>query len=250
MNPAMFFALGLGAIALTRRPSKKRKIICPPLSESGGTLAGFDYLEFVTTGADPHAKLPMILFFHSLGSEPKGLAHFLADLHSPARVIMPRGNEKWGSGPAWWPMRSKDEDQHRLATYMVKTSRQMIEFIREISSCRPTVGKPLLVGHSQGGMMTMATAAASPGTFRAAVAASGWLPVELWPKRLPPMVAIHGTADITVPYPRTKDFLTREIQAGLPIQFIPIEGSAHGLSGQLLSTWKSAIEQLSRPAMA
>lgn len=246
----MLLALGLGAITLARRPSKKRGIVCPPLSPSGGRLAGFDYLEFVTAGANPNTKLPMILFFHSLGSEPKGLSHLLADLSSPARIIMPRGNEKWGSGPAWWPMRSKDEDQHRLAAYMAQTSRQMTQFIRDISTCRPTVDKPLLVGHSQGGMMTLATAAASPRSFRAAVAASGWLPRELWPKRLPPTIAMHGTADITVPYPRTQDFFSRAIHAGLPIQFIPIEGAGHGLSGQLRATWKSAIERLSRPAVA
>lgn len=252
MNPALLLAFGVGALALTKRPSKSkgRKIVCPPLSDTGGTLAGFDYIEFVTGGANPNAKLPLIVFFHSLASEPKGLAHLLTNLSSPARVVMPRGNEKWGKGPAWWPMRSKDEDQHLLAAYMYRTSRQMVEFIREISQCRPTVGKPILVGHSQGGMMTMITAAANPKAFRGAVAASGWIPTELWPKRLPPMVVLHGTADITVPYPRTKDFLERAIQAGLPIRFIPIQNAGHGLSGQLRDAWKGAIEQMSRPAVA
>lgn len=250
MNPIVLFALGAGAIALTSRPSRGIKRRCPALADAGGSLAGFDYIEFVTGGANPNTSLPLIVYFHSLGSEPRGLAKTLQDLSAPARVVMPRGNERWGSGPAWWPMRSKDEDQHRLAGYMYKTSRQMSEFIHEISRCRPTIGKPILAGHSQGGMMTMITAAANPKAFRGAVAASGWIPVELWPKRLPPMIAIHGTADITVPYPRTKDFLERAIQAGLPIRFIPIEGAGHGLSGQLRKTWKSAIEQMSRSTVA
>lgn len=250
MNPALLFGLGIGAIALTRRAPKKKKIVCAPLAASGGNLAGFEYLEFVTAGANPDAKLPMIVFFHSLGTNPKGLTHLLSDLSSPTRVIMPRGNEKWGSGPAWWPMRSKDEDQHRLATYMANTSRQMAQFIREISQCRPTVGKPLIAGHSQGGLMTLATAAAAPGMFKAAVAVSSWLPRELWPKRLPPTVGIHGTLDRTVTYARTKDFFERAAHAGLPVQFIPVEGAGHGLSGKMKTTWKSAIEQLSRPAVA
>lgn len=250
MNPATLLLAGAGVLAFSRRKPSKKTRPCPPLAHEGGTFAGFDYIEYVTGGADPSSKLPLIVYFHSLGSEPRGLAKHLKDLPFRARVVMPRGNESWGSGPAWWSMRSKTEDQHGLAVVMNYTSRQMTNFIREISRCRPTVGKPVIAGHSQGGMMTFAVAAASPRLVKAAVPASGWLPVELWPKRMPPTVALHGTKDSVVSYSRTKDFLERAIDGGLPIQFIPIEGAGHGLSGDLKSTWKSAIQQMSRGATA
>lgn len=251
MNPAILLLAGAGVLAFSRRkPSKKVGKTCPPLSHEGDTFAGFDYIEYVTGGADPNSKLPLIVYFHSLASEPRGLAKNLRDLPIRARIVMPRGNETWGKGPAWWPMRSRTEDQHALAVAMNYTARQMTNFIREIARCRPTIGKPVIAGHSQGGMMTYAVAAAAPGLVRAAVPASGWLPTELWPKKLPPTVALHGTKDVTVAYGRTKDFLERAIEAGLPIQFIPIQGAGHGLSGDLKSTWKSAVEQMSRGAVA
>jgi len=251
VNPAFLLLAGAGVLAFSRRkPSKKVEKSCPPLSQEGGTFAGFSYIEYVTGGADPNSRLPLIVYFHSLGSEPRGLAKNLQDLPLRARVVMPRGNDTWGKGPAWWSMRSKTEDQHALALAMNYTARQMTNFIREIARCRPTLGKPVIVGHSQGGMMTYAVAAAAPGLVRAAVPASGWLPTELWPKKLPPTVALHGTRDVTVAYGRTKNFLERAIEAGLPIQFIPIEGAGHGLSGDLRVTWKSAIKQMVRGATA
>lgn len=249
MNPAMLLLAGAGVLALSRsKPSKKVGRSCPPLSHEGGTSSGFNYIEFVTGGADPNSKLPLIVYFHSLASEPRGLAKNFKDLPVRARVVMPRGNEVWGKGPAWWAMRSSTEDQHALAVSMNYTARQMANFIREIARCRPTVGKPVIAGHSQGGMMTYAVAAAAPRLVRAAVSASGWLPRELWPKKLPPTVALHGTKDVTVPYGRTKDFLERSIGAGLPIQFIPISGAGHGLSGDLKSTWRRAVEQMAQGA--
>jgi len=181
-SPAPFLLAGAALLAFSSRKPKRKQ--CPALEHSGGRIAGFDYIEFTTGGANPDSKLPMIIFFHSLASEPKGLAKYLENLPGRARVIMPRGNATYGRGPAWWPLRSKTKDQDALAAEMVNVATQMRGFIAEISRCRPTVGKPVVVGHSQGGMMSYAVAATSPTRIKAAVPASGWLPRTMWPQKI------------------------------------------------------------------
>ncbi len=147
-------------------------------------------------------------------------------------------------------MRSKTEDQDALADAMTNVGRQMRDFIREVSRCRPTLGKPVVVGHSQGGMMSYAVAAVNPSGVKAAVPASGWLPRQMWPRKIAPTIALHGTQDLTVPYGRTADFIARAQSAGLPIEFIAITGQGHGLSGELRSKWKSAIDRVMRTGIA
>ncbi len=247
MNVSALLFMGAGAWMLSTK-KQKRKSKCPILSSSGGSLAGFDYIEYVTKGANLDAPLPMLIYFHSLGTHPSKMAKL--DLGTPMRVILPRGNESWGSGPAWWPMRSSNEDQETLAAYTALTSKQMAHFIEEIKRCRPTIGNPLLIGHSQGGHMVLATAAAAPGLVRAGLAASAWLPQSLWPKRMAPVLALHGTKDNVVPYARSKDFYERALASGLPISFYPIEGEGHELSGNLKVAWKSALEKLSESMVA
>ncbi len=251
-SPVPLLLAGAAVFAFSSRKPRRKKSTkpCPPLDLSGGRLAGFDYIEFTTGGADPSGTLPMIVFFHSLASEPKSLAKYLKDLPGRARVIMPRGNATWGRGPAWWPMRSKTEDQDALADAMTNVGRQMRDFIREVSRCRPTLGKPVVVGHSQGGMMSYAVAAVNPSGVKAAVPASGWLPRQMWPRKIAPTIALHGTQDLTVPYGRTADFIARAQSAGLPIEFIAITGQGHGLSGELRSKWKSAIDRVMRTGIA
>jgi phospholipase/carboxylesterase len=248
MNPALL--IGAGAVLLLagggkkKRSSGRRARSCPPLQPGGGHIAGFDYIEIATGGAQLTDRLPIIVFFHSLGSKPEGFIKYFQDMPERARVIFPRGRETYGSGPAWWTLRSRTEDQDGLAAVMDSESKAMVEFVETVNDCLGGVGRPIITGHSQGGMMTYAVAAASPRSVKAAVPVAGWLPVKLWPRSMPPTTAIHGTADRTVDYARTEDFVKRAQSAGLPIDWIPIEGKAHGFGGGSKDAWFNAIRLL------
>lgn len=243
MNPAVFILAGAGFIALAgKKKRRSASISCPPLNPNGGHAAGFDYIEFTTGGANLNEKLPLIVFFHSLSANPGKLSEHIKVINSKARVVMPSGHFGTSSYPKWWELRAATEHQSELAEQMSYAAKQISPFVKLISSCRPTVGRPIITGHSQGGMMTMAVAAESPSSFRAAIPVSGWLPRDLWPKSLPETIAIHGTGDRTVDFDRTADFISRANGAGLPIELIPIDSHKHGLSGDMKSTWLDAID--------
>ena len=214
-------------------------------------MAGYDYIEFTTGGASLQDRLPIVFFFHSLATQPKGMVRHLKDLPSRARIVMPRGNAKFkyksgGYGPSWWKLRDDPKDQATLARQMREEAQRMIQFIEMANQCLLGVGKPIITGHSQGGMMTFGVASADPGRFKAAVPVSGWIPVEMWPKSLPPTYAVHGTKDGTMGFARIDDFVKRAQSAGLPIELYPIEGHKHGIGGELERTWRELVDHAIR----
>ncbi len=247
MNPTLL--LGGAAIVLLASGKKRRSIArgrkrvspCPLLSPGGGHMAGYDYIEFATGGASLHDRLPIVFFLHCRGCRPEGMAKYLEGLPTRARVVMPRGNASDSEYPLWFDLRSKTTDQAGLAEQMGEEGRRMAAFIEEANRCLMGVGAPIVTGHSQGGMMTFAVAAEAPGLVKAAIPVAGWLPVDLWPRTLPPTFAVHGTADRTVDYARTADFIVRAKSGGLPVDLFAIAGAGHGL-GKLKSTWVDLVD--------
>lgn len=250
MNPAILIgAAAVLAISLGKkrgRASKKLAIVCPYLSFGTGSFAGYDYIEFTTGGADPNDRLPIVFFLHGRGGSPELFAEHVKNIPSRARIVLPRGHLGTRSNPIWFELRAATEDQETLAAQMYREAQSLSRFIEEANYCLKGRGKPVVAGHSQGGMMTLALAAAVPDSIRAAVAASGWLPTPLWPRRLPATVLVHGMNDDTVDYDRTADFAERAKSAGLSIDLVPIKNHGHGFSGDLEKSWLNTIDQLLR----
>lgn len=246
MHPAILFGGAAVLLLASGRKSsavprpKRFSVSCPSLRPGGGHIAGYDYIEFATGGASLQEQLPIVFFLHCRGCNPNVLAKHLEDLPSRARVVMPRGEA--ATNPIWFDLKARTPDQAGLAEQMSDEAQRMARFIEEANQCLLGVGDPVVTGHSQGGMLAMAVAAEAPGIMKAAVPVSGWLPVDLWPRDLPPTSVVHGTNDRTVDYARTADFVSRASNAGLPIELFPIEGHGHGLGGDLKSTWVDLVE--------
>jgi len=86
--------------------------------------------------------------------------------------------------------RAKQQDQAKLADIMLQVHGEVAEFICQITQCRPTEGKPVVVGSSQGGMMSYLLATRSAGDIRGAVLAAGWLPQSLWSAEVAPIYSV------------------------------------------------------------
>lgn len=246
MNPAILIG---AAVALVisfgkRRGPSSRSRPCPPLSFGAGSLAGYDYLEFVTGEASSKDRLPIVILLHGRGGSPELLFEHVRNIQSRARIILPRGHLGTKSNPLWFELRAATEDQETLANQMSQEANSLARFVEEINFCLKGLGKPVLAGHSQGGMMALAVAARAPSLARGVAAASGWLPVPLWPRRLPLTILVHGANDTIVDFTRTEDFASRANSAGLPVEFISIDGHGHGLSGELKASWLASIKKL------
>ena len=207
----------------------------PGLSQIGG----LEYLEFTTAGAAADAPLPMLVAIHGLGDEPVNFANLVRDLPVPARVIVPRAIDTYEPGWSWFPLRARDPDVEGLAKGMMLAANVIAASVAALAAQRPTKGKPVVTGFSQGGMLSFALATKHSQLFSAAVPVSGWLPPPLWPGEgasaatMPPVIALHGTEDPALKYPKTVECVDALARKGADASLITYPGVPHVISPQM-----------------
>ncbi|HLT39983.1 MAG TPA: alpha/beta fold hydrolase [Enhygromyxa sp.] len=212
------------------------------------SVAGVHYLELVTAGADPHAELPMIVAIHGLGDSPEGFAGLLADFDRPARVILPRALDPYQPGWSWFPIRARDNDIEGLAAGIERAANTLAPAIAELTKQRPTVGKPIVTGFSQGGMLAFCLAVHHGQLFSAALPIGGWLPPPLWPKSpadtdAPPIIAFHGDDDRAVRYQPTQQAVAHLQTSGYRVELETYAGIGHAIPPDMRDDLLAAIRE-------
>jgi phospholipase/carboxylesterase len=223
-------------------------------------LGGIAYLEVVTGGAEPDAALPMIVALHGNGAFPRLMEYALiSDLGTDeypavpfdraARCIFLRGTEpiedaapghaRWFSITAREAL-AKPAQLEALSLQISERSDQVAAMITELARVRPTIGKPIITGHSQGGILTYGLAIRHPELFAAAFPVSGWLPEPMWPTqhadasaRGLSIVALHGALDKVVPFDVSTTSVERLRLLDYAIELRPFPDVGHELSPML-----------------
>ncbi len=183
-------------------------------------------------GGEADAELPMVVMVHGLGDRPESMLQVMAGLPGPVRVIAPRAPTPWGDkGYAWFTSRVRDGDTALLEAQMRVGAEAMAAQLREVQQARPTKGKPVIAGFSQGGMLSFTVAAHHPDVVAKAVPVAGWLPPGLVPSHAPPgappIVALHGDADSVLPLAPTQASVDGLRAAGFTVELQVFEGVEH-----------------------
>jgi phospholipase/carboxylesterase len=221
------------------QPEKELRI-CEGVYLDGGQFEGIDYIELVTGGADPDEYLPMIIALHGLGQDKEYLADKLSDFPYPARIILPDAFYDRGSdlpGRKWWTGYSPQGFQHFLSEAIPEASDKLAAFVAELPQCVPTVGYPIMAGHSQGGYIALDFAASWPRLISASVPSAAWRPTLLWDLEPEvPVYAIHGENDDGVPYDRSVEYYVEMNDRGLDV-YLDSTSGAHRLGTVNLQAW-------------
>lgn len=204
------------------------------------------YVELVTGGAQPDAALPLIVGVHGLGDSPRGFAPLLETLPFPARLILPAGPLPSGAGHSWFPVRVRDRDPEALARGIEASLPALAALVQDVAQRRPTVGKPVVTGFSQGGIMSFALIAAYPDRFRGAVPIGGLLPPRLFPsgRAGPPTLVLHGAVDEIVPLEGCQATVLAFERAGYPITLKAYDGVGHQVTSPMQTQLFSALRTL------
>jgi phospholipase/carboxylesterase len=173
-----------------------------PSKQPSGPL---EYIEILTPGAAEGERLPMVIGIHGLGDRPENFGALYDGLPFKARVILPRAPRPWGSGFTWFdidlPFKA---DQPTLAPSVARAADQVAALTDELMKIKPTTGKPLVTGFSQGGIISFAMAVRHPDKISLAVPIGGALPDDLIPNNkadpgTPPIRAFNGEDDQLIP---------------------------------------------------
>ena len=197
-------------------------------------LAGTDCLEAVLGAtdaeADPEAPLPLVVSFHGRTDRPRTPGR-LGRL-PPRRWVFPAGPFPDGEGFAWLPrsLTALAKARAEIVAALPERVRALAAFLEALESSRPSAGKPLVTGFSQGGVMALALALLAPERVAAAVAVAAWFPEELLPatpSARPKIQAMHGTADPVVPFAPMRALVPRLRALGHAVDWVELDGVAH-----------------------
>ena len=208
----------------------------PPAASATPSAAGIRFIERITGGAGTSDPLPLIVAIHGRGGRPEKIGRLFDSFEGRARVVLPYGFETSGEGYAWF---SHWGDDPAFADETRSAADRVAAMIAEIARLRPTVGKPIVTGFSQGGILSFTLAVLHPELVRAAFPAGGFLAPALypsvWPKGLAMsrLHAFHGTDDETVPVTKARATVQRLKEIGVPAELTEYPGVRHQISKEM-----------------
>lgn len=228
-----------------------------PASATRGEIAGVPYLEHMTGGARPDERVPMIVALHAMGGDPAYFLELFGRYRGRARLILPYGHPSGGTY-VWYDSVRDDV----AAPVVAREADRIAAALAALAAVRPTVGKPIVTGLSQGGMMTFALAVTHPEALAAAFPVSGLLPPSLYPSAavssrprpatLPPVAAFHGASDLAVPVRGARASIAELRLAGYAAELREYAGLEHDISheevGELLERIGRAADGLEAAA--
>jgi len=200
------------------------------------------YLEIVTGGAAPDAELPLIIALHGRGDTAEGFAGLFRELPARARVAILRPPHPWGDGQAWFlAARAHLDNRPAIAAELLALTDRVVATAEAIRAARPTRGRPIVMGFSQGAMLTWAVALKHPRDVAAAFPVAGFLFPEMLERTpvdaraMPPIVAFHGDADQVVPVDEDRRGARALERRGVRVDLRVFPGVGHELPPPLRS---------------
>jgi len=237
--------VALAARAADRPSPAGRPELTPPDASGFGRVGELIYLEEILGDAEPTDTLPMLVLLHGRGDEPS-LGWLPLAPSTPVRVIMPQAPLPFGDGYSWFQIRALEAKGPRgdeLGRQLAERADQLAAAIEILRAERPTRGRPIAAGFSQGGMLSYTLAVRHPETFRALMPIAGLLPQALWPKSLPaaapPLLALHGTLDQLVPVDDAREAVRHLAQIGYRAELREFEGVGHSITGPMLEALRA-----------
>jgi phospholipase/carboxylesterase len=213
-------------------------------------------LRFGRKGVGQGQAKSLIVFLHGYGADGAdllGLADVLAPHLPDAAFVAPDAPERCvggGFGYQWFPIPWLDgSSQEAAETGMAASVKDLNGFLdARLAEEGLTPDRMVLVGFSQGAMMSLEIAPRRETAVAGVVAISGRL---LRPEALadeasvkPPVLLIHGDQDPVVPFAdmaKSGDVL---VAAGFPTYGHVMKGTGHGIAPDGLGTALQFIQQV------
>ncbi len=196
------------------------------------------YIERYTGGARPGETLPMLVAIHGMGDTPERCFDSMyARLPLRARVILPRAPTRHGDGWSWFPFEAGVRRDVQLANDLAGPADRIDTLVTSLLRQRPTAGRPLVAGFSQGGMLAYTISLRHGRHYAGVVPMAGYAPRPLLSRsacaQAAPMRALHGSADTVVPFAWDEDTMSQMNGNDCPVMLSRIPDLAHTSSPEL-----------------
>lgn len=197
----------------------------PPIAQ---TTIGLSALELHTGPSDSASEI-VVVAMHGLGDRPERFGRVFEAFSTPARLLLPAAPHAYGDGYSWFTADRADE-----AAFAADLAERADAIAAQL------VGRPVVTGFSQGGMLAFAIAVRHPDRISAAYPIGGALSESLIPKQAqlggtPKIVALHGEADTQVDYAATAAAVERLANVGFDATLRSYPDVGHTISDEMRS---------------
>ena len=178
----------------------------------------------------------MLVVLHGRGASAQIPGGPFLGLTHAVRVIVPQATERAGDGYEWLPVYVGQGLVDRLSSTLFAQTSRVAALVRELTGERRTIGRVIVSGFSQGGLLTMTMALYHDDLVAEAFPLSCWLPPPLVPTyrradlSYPRIRSMHGVADTTIPLGPTRDLFEHLAALGFDVTLVPFEGVTHTIS--------------------
>lgn len=243
--PALIFGLALTGCKATSPDQAPVEPAAAKAVAEAQAEAPLEYVEFVTGTLPATAPLPLVVAIHGLGDDPQRFKTIFQFFNIPARIIVPRAPIPHGPGFSWFPVGafSGETVPEETKAGILKSAARIVALAESLSREKPTKGKPIVTGFSQGGILSYAIALNHPEAIAAALPIAGALPDSMWKPgktTMPTIHAFHGGTDRRVPYEKDKA-LVAHLKAGGAAASIQTFRVGHRINGPMRAAWADAL---------
>ncbi|MBV70563.1 MAG: hypothetical protein CMH52_04365 [Myxococcales bacterium] len=208
-----------------------------------------DYIEFSTGSADGGPRVPVIAF-HGLGDSPKNFSRGFRASKLPVHWIIPRAPRGYGHGYSWFELPPNFRRQREaMAPGLSSATQTIARFIGHLKERGKLHGKPIILGFSQGGMLSYTLASKYDNLLRGAIPIAGFLPSTLYPNKpvTIPIIALHGQADRVVPYHLAKATESAFLKAATRFQLHSFEAVGHRITVEMWQLIEESVLNMLSP---
>ncbi len=197
----------------------------------GGAFASaeppaLETVEYLADGGDESS--PILIAIHGYGDTPQAFLQFAISLAPGMRVIAVQGPLKHPrQGFSWY--RIDDSEQ---STDIERAANRLHALIGSLRKQYPRAGRPIVMGFSQGAVMSLSVLIRHPNIIRGAIAISGYLDARVLPpnapnSKPPDVILLHGQSDNVVPFSRGLQAYNGLSRAGYRVEWQPYSGGHH-----------------------
>lgn len=212
-----------------------------------GQAQGLDYLVLQTQGGGDDDALPMVVALHPSGSDPAWMVPAFSGLPVRAHIVLPRGPYPRPNGSSWFPKDYGDLPAADQARLVAAVEARLAAFIDQMQQRYPGQGRPLLTGVSYGGDLALLLVLHHPQDYAAAFPVAARLLPE-WQRSAvacadacPPIHALHGRDDATVPMASTEAALQSLASPHRQVSMTGYAGTGHDFSPAMQADLRAAI---------
>lgn len=219
-----------------------------PVCAREAHIAGIRYLVIETPGAGQGDALPMIVGLHYSGARPEEMTEYFDQITFPARIVLPQGPYPRRSGYTWFPP-DNTLNIGQQARFATEVAESLSTFISSAVAQHPTLDKPIVMGISYGGDLSLLIALRHPSQVRAAFPVAArflpeWMPIHPCGQSCPPIYAVHGTQDTTVPLEPMRGAMANLRRLGWNAQLRIYSGVAHDFDARQEADFVKNVRRL------